>query len=254
MRRHRKDRLTEALAQLKQEGRSQEPPRQVVDETLRRITECESCHQEQRAASRTMAPGERILPIRSLSRLVAAAAIFVVVGYAVGRLSAPKPLNLDEIRTAMTPAVAAAVEPALRARLADQMRDEYQTALAGLYVHVKEELTDQYRHDLDRFAVQTLAASNALTNELLTQLVHKIDAAQNEDLRRVARALYEIEMNRVQDRTQLASGLQTLAYRTEDELSRTKDAIVQLAADSGPADFDRPPVAPGKTYYEGNKP
>lgn len=254
MRRHRKDRLREALAQLKQEGRSQEPPHEVVDETLRRITQRESCHREQNATSRAMAPGERILPIRSLSRLVAAAAVFLVAGYAIGRLSAPKPLNLDEIRSALTPAVAVAVEPALRARLADEIRGDCQTALAGLYVHVKEELTDQYRHDLDRFAVQTLAASNALTNELLAQLVQKIDAAQSEDRRRVGRALYEIEMNRVQDKTQLASGLQTLAYRTEDELSRTKDAIIQLAADSGPTDFDRPPVEPEKTYHERNKP
>jgi hypothetical protein len=254
MRRHRKDRLTEALAQLQQEGQSQEPPRQVVDETLRRIAGCEASRRECSAAPRSVASGGHILPMRSLARLVAAAAVFAVAGYAVGRVSAPKPLNLDEIRTALTPAVAAALEPALRARLADEMRDEYQTALAGLYVRVKEELTDQYRHDLDRFAVQTLAASNALTNELLTQLVHKIDAAQNDDLQRVARALYEIEMNRVQDKTQFASGLQTLAYRTEDELSRTRDAIVQLAAYSGPTDSDRPPVQPGETYDKRNKP
>ena len=88
-------------------------------------------------------------------------------------------MDLDQLREALTPAVAAALEPALRQRLADEMRHDYQVALAGTYVRVKEELTEQYRNDLNRFAIQTLAASNAVTNELLTQLVQNIDTAQD---------------------------------------------------------------------------
>jgi hypothetical protein len=230
---------------MKHEGQSQEVPKEVVDETVRRIADSGPC----------------ILPIRhpqsairNCLRLAAAAAVLVLAGYAVGRLSAPKPMDLDQIREALTPAVAAAIEPALRARVVDEMRDDYQIALAGLYVRVKEELTEQYRNDLNRFAVQTLAASNAVTNELLTQLVQNIDTAQTQDLRRITRALYEMEMNRVQDKTQLASGLQTLAYRTEDELSRTKRELAQFLVHARPAAFDLPPVEPRQTYDERNKP
>ncbi len=226
---------------MKHDGQSQEVPKEVVDKTLRSLAESGPCLLPIRSPQPT---------IRRLVRLAAAAAVLIVAGYAVGWLSAPKPLDLDQIREALTPAVAAAIEPALRARVVDEMRDDYQIALAGLYVRVKEELTEQYRNDLNRFAVQTLAASNAVTNELLTQLVQNIDTAQTQDLRRITRALYEIEMSRVQDKTQLASGLQTLAYRTEDELH----AIAQLVAHTRPTGFDLPPVEPRQTYKERNKP
>ncbi len=245
MKENHKDRLSQALDRLKQEALSHEPPQEVVDETLRRMADS----------------GARIVPIRrplstirSLFRLAAAAAVLIAAGFTAGRLSAPKPMNLDQIREALTPSVAAAIQPALRATIVDEMRDDYQIAWAGLYVRVKEELTEQYRNDLNRFAVQTLAASNAVTNELLTQLVQNIDTAQTQDLRRITRALYEIEMNRVQDKTQLASGLQTLAYRTEDELSRTNNAIAQLVAKTRPTGFDLPPVEPRQTDKERNKP
>ncbi len=247
----RKDKLSEAIARLKQEGVSQELPKEVADQTLQRIADC---------GLRIADSRERVQPlhnprfaIRHL-RLAAAAAVFVLVGYTIGRLAAPKPMDLDQLRDALAPSVAAAIEPALRARVADEMRRDYQIALAGTYVRVKEELTEQYRSDLNRMATQMLAASNAVTNELLTQLVQSIDTAQTQDLRRITRALYEIEMNRVQDKTQLASGLQTLAYRFEDDLSRTKSAIAQLAADTRPAGFDLPPVEPRQTYKERNKP
>ncbi len=114
--------------------------------------------------------------------------------------------------------------------------------MAGTYVRIKEELTEQYRDDLSRSRMQILAASNATTNELLTQLAQSIDTAQTQDLRRIAQFLYEIETSREQDKTQLASGLQTLAYRTEDELSRTQRAIAQLLVEARPTDSQIPPV------------
>jgi hypothetical protein len=248
----RRDKLPEAVARLKQEGLSQELPKEVVDETLRRIADRGSRIADSDTRIRSVRNPKSA--IRNLFRVAAAAAVFVLLGYTAGRLATPKPMDLDQLRDALAPSVAAAIEPALRARLADEMRHDYQLALAGTYLRVKEELTEQYRSDLNRFALQTLAASNAVTNELLTQLVQNIDTAQTQDLRRITRALYEMEMNRVQDKTQLASGLQTLAYRTEDELSRTNDAIAQLAADTRPTAFDLPPVEPRQTYKERNEP
>ncbi len=240
----REDKLSEAVARLKQEGLSQELPKEVVEETLRRIADCGLGIADSGTGIRSIRhPGSAL---RNLFKLAGAAAVLVLLGYTAGRLTTPKPMDLDQLRDALTPSVAAALEPALRAKLADEMRRDYQLALAGTYVRVKEELTEQYRNDLNRFALQTLAASNAVTNELLTQLVQNIDTAQTQDLRRITRALYEIEMNRVQDKTQLASGLQTLAYRT--------NAIAQVVANTRPAGLDLPPVEPGKTFDERNKP
>jgi len=259
--RERRDKLSEAMARLKQEGQTQEVPKEVVDETLRRIAagefpprigvRGENIADGETARARIRNPQSQI---RSLFRLAAAAAVFVLLGYTAGRLSAPQPLDLDELRQTLAPSVAAAIEPAIRKRVVEDIRHDFQLALAGTYLRVKEELTEQYRNDLNRFAIQFLAASNATTNELLTQLVQSIDTAKAQDLRRIARALSEIEMNRVQDKTQLASGLQTLAYGMEDELSRTKREIAQLLVDVRPAGFDVPQVEPRQTHDERNQP
>jgi hypothetical protein len=232
----RKDILADALAQLKQEGQSQSVPKEVLDQILERISDF---------GLRTADSGTHTLPIRNrqsairrLGRLAAAAAVLVLAGYAAGRLSAPEPMSLEQLHDALAPSLAASIEPAIRERLIEDMRRQYQLALANTYVHLKEELTQQYREDLNRYAMQTLAASNAVTNELLAGLMQTIDTAKAQDLRRIAQTLYEIERNRVQDKEQLASGLQTLAYRTEGELARTKRQIAQLLIDVRPEAFE----------------
>jgi hypothetical protein len=101
-------------------------------------------------------------------------------------------------------------------------------AWAGSYVQLKEELNEQRRRDLDTYAVQTLAASNALTNQLLKELIESLNAAKMEDYNRIARAIYKIETNRLKDKTQLANGLETLAYQTEDKLARNRQYLSQL--------------------------
>ncbi len=231
----REDKLPEAIARLKQEGLAPELPKEVVDETLRKMAD---------DRWRIAVSGTPTRSIRGLLKVAAAAAVFVLLGYTAGRLTTPTSLDPDQLRDTLVPSVAIAIEPTIRARLADEMRRDYQLALAGTYVRVKEELTEQYRSDLNRMAIQMLAASNAVTNELLTQLVQTIGTAQTQDRRQMTRALYEMEMNRVQDKTQFASGLQTLVYRFEDDLSRTNNAIAQLAADTHPAGSNLPPVKP----------
>jgi hypothetical protein len=231
-----RDILAEALAQLKKQGLSQQPPKTVVDETIRRLAEArpttvDAAHRDSR----------HIFLGRMAVAAPLAAAALILLGFAIGRLTGPAPLDLDELREALAPSVAASIEPALRARLIEDARQRYQVALAASYVKLKEELTQQYRDDLNRFAVQTLAASNAVTNRLLAELVENIDTAQTQDLDRIARALHQIELNRVQDKTQLAAGLQTLASRTEDELSRTRQAFVQLLVNYQPEDLGPEP-------------
>ncbi len=232
----RKDILADALAQLKQQGRSQEVPKEVLDQTLQRIADGGLRLAD--SSTQALPTRNRRFAIRSLGRLAAAAAVLVLAGYTAGRLSAREPMSLEQLHDALVPSLAASLEPAIRERLIEDTRRQYQLALANTYVHLKEELTQQYRDDLNRYAMQTLAASNAVTNELLAGLMQTIDTAKAQDLRRIAQTLYEIERNRVQDKEQLASGLQTLAYRTEDELARTKRQIAQLLIDARPEGFE----------------
>ena len=224
--RREKDTLAEAIEQLKKLGSANPLPQDTVDETVRRIADC---------GVRTV-DSDQPSPRARIGVKFAAAAVFLLAGYVVGRAAAP---DVDQLREALTPAVAASLEPALRQRLAEEMRDHYDVALAGTYVRLKEELAQQYRDDLNRFAVQTLAASNATTNALLADLVAAIDTAQAQDLRRIALALSQIDAKRVEDKTLLAAGLQTLAYRTEDELARTKKVLARFLMDESPQEAPR---------------
>jgi len=251
-----KDLLAEAIEQLRRAGLSQPVPKELLDETIKRLAEC-------RPESGVAALRDRLHAGNGTSsrrglfgpglRWVAAAAALILAGYAAGRLSAPAPMDLEELRAALAPSIAASIEPVLRAELNEDMKQQYQVALASTYVRLKEELTQERRDDLNRFAMQTLAASNATTNALLANLVQAIDTAQAQDRRSVALAISRIEAKRLQDRTQLATGLQTLAFRTEDELSRTKKVLARLLIGEVPPEVESPQELPKDTPNERSK-
>jgi len=248
-----RDLLAEAIERLKQAGLSQPAPKKLLDETIKRLAECRAESGE--AASRNRlhigsGPASRRGLFGPGLRWFAAAAALILAGYAVGRLSAPAPMDLEELRAALTPSIAAAVEPVLRAKLSEDLKQQYQVALASTYVRLKEELAQEHRDDLNRFAMQTLAASNATTNALLANLVQAIDTAQAQDRRSVALAISQIEAKRLQDRTQLAAGIETLAFRTEDELSRTKKVLARLLIDEVPQEVESPQELPKDTPNE----
>ncbi|MBN1505888.1 MAG: hypothetical protein JW955_03535 [Sedimentisphaerales bacterium] len=247
--RHEKDILAEAIEQLKKQVAANPLPQEVMDEAVRRIAECGMRNAQAGAERLSLRRPHSAVRIRFGLRFAAAAA-FLLVGYVAGRAAAP---DVDQLRETLTPAVAASLEPALRERLAGEMRDHYDVALAGTYLRLREELAQQYRDDLNRFAVQMLAASNATTNALLAELVQTIDTAQAQDLRRIASALSQIEAKRIQDKRQLAAGLQTLAYRTEDELSQTKRVLVRLLTSETPQEIELPQQPLKKTFNERNE-
>jgi uncharacterized membrane protein len=236
-----KDVLAEALAQLKQQGLFEQPPTAVAEETIRRLAEAQRTAGEVGATVAAPRSPKRIFPGRTAVRLSLGAAAMVLLGYALGRNSRPASVDMDELRETLAPVVAASIEPAIRQELMEELRRRYDGALVAGYVRVKEELTQQYRDDLNRFAVQMLTASNAATNQHLAALVENIDTIQAQDRKRIAQVLHQIELNRVQDRTQLAKGLQTLASRTEDKLLETRQQVVQLFANYQPDDSGLPP-------------
>ena len=96
------------------------------------------------------------------------------------------------------------------------------------YIQIKNDLTEQYRADLNRFAVQTFTASNTVTNRLLEELVQSIKISRLQDRQLVAAALEEIESQRVQDTTQLGTALVGLAATTDTKLQQTKQDMVKL--------------------------
>ena len=215
--------LENAIEALKNEQIPPGPPQELVKSTLAKLTETEE--QEDTATSRN-----RILifndlkAAKSLTKIAAAAVLLIAAGYAAGRLSAPQAPDMEQIR--------AALEPSIRQKLLDDTKQYMQVGLANAYVRIKDELSEQYRQELNRVALQSVAASNAVTNELLTQLVESFNEAQSQERQRIATTLGQIESRRRQDRTDLSNALTTLAVQTEDELMRTKQDMAQFLSNT----------------------
>ena len=199
------------------------PPPQLTDATVAKLTEAASSFQEE---IKTIKSTDRIKLIKGLIKFAAAAVILIASGYAIGLLSAPKTPDIEQLQ--------AALEPAIRQNLLQEMKLYWQVSLAGGYSQLKDELQQQYRRDLSNFAIQTLAASSAVTNQRLEELIDVINTAQTQDRRWFASALNQIEHNRLQDKTQFAAGLETLALQTEDELQRTRQDMVKLLSYTPP--------------------
>ena len=217
--------LEKAVKALKNELVPPGPPQELSNATSAKLAEAsDEPHTE--TVSGQIRIVERFKVAKSLTKIAAAAVLLIVAGYAAGRLSTPPPPDVEQLR--------AAIEPAIRDQLLDQMKQYLQLGMANSYIQIKDDLSQQYRQDLNRFAVQTLAASNAVTNELLTELIESINTTQAQDLRRIAAALEQIELNRLHDKAQLVGGLETLAYQTEDELQRTRQDMVRFLVNTRP--------------------
>ena len=150
---------------------------------------------------------KRNLIIPAIRRWAVAAVLLIAVGFIVGKLTAS--------------------QPALYDRLLAQLQKQQQMDTANSLILLKDHLSQQFRHDLNDFAVQTLTASGMVTNQRLTELIEAIQAAQDQDRRWVAAALDQIEYNRLRDSAGLANNLQTLAVNTSNELSRTREDMAK---------------------------
>ena len=152
-----------------------------------------------------------------ITKFAAAAVLLIAAGYATGRLSAPQPLDVEELKAALETSLKASLEPAIRQDLIAQLNKQWQSAFAVNSAQLKEELHQQVRRDLTEFAAQTLAASGTLTNQRLMELIRLIEAARIRERQQVAAALQQIE----QEKIQLRNGLLAVAAQT-NELMGTK--------------------------------
>jgi len=202
-----------ALEALRNEQIPPGPSKELAADTAAKLAE--AAGNTENAETRLI----RLQPLRNLAKIAAAAVLLILAGYAAGRLSGPKPPDIEQLR--------AAIEPAIRQDLLDEINSNMLASLEKGYTQIKDELSRQYRQDLDRTAMQTLAASNTVTNQLLAKLIDSIKDSQLQERRLVAAALEQIESNRLRDRSQLSSAVAALAVQTEDELIRTKKDVAQ---------------------------
>jgi hypothetical protein len=222
--------LEKAVEALKNEQIPPGPPQEVTHSTIAKLTETAGRADTVKLDNRIWII-EELKAAKSLTKIAAAAVLFITAGYAAGRLSAPRAPNMEQIQ--------AALEPKIRQNLLDETRQYLQLGLANGYIRIRDEISQQYRQDLSRVALQSVAASNAVTNELLTELIESFNEAQNQDRQLVTAALRQIESRRLQDRTELTDALSTFALQTEDELMRTKEDMAHFLSYTQPDQSNR---------------
>jgi len=199
--------LEKAIEALKNEQIPSGPPRELVDSTVAKMAEISEQTDAVEQKNRIL-NFESPRASKSLTKIAAAAVLLIAAGYAAGRLAAPRPPDMAQIR--------AALEPEIRKSLLDETKQYLQLGLAKAYVRIQDELSQQYREDLRRAVLQSVAASNTVTNELLTELIESFSEAQNQDRQLVAAALGRLESRRQQDRTDLTNAITTLALQNEE--------------------------------------
>jgi len=202
------DRIHERLKALSQAGPTQEATHRAIQKVRDSLTT-----DEVRRVG--LAPPSFL----SLTKLAAAAVLMIGLGYLGGRLSAPEPLDAEQLRADIESSVRASLELAIRQDLLKEMDTRWDSAFAARSVELKDEFQQQVRRDLMEFAAQTLVYTGSQTDQRLAELVEQIHAARVQDRRRVAEALQYLESNRLQDKTQFGNGLVTLAARTNELLS-----------------------------------
>jgi hypothetical protein len=222
----KKDIVDKAVDALKSEQVPGGPPKEVVDGLVAKLAE----------ASGVPPPGtiRRKIEAIGFPKLAAAAVLLVVASYAVGRLTAPRDPDLQQLQYALEGSLKSSLEPAIRQNLLEELKKYWQLALAGSYVQLKDDLGLQFRSEMNEFGVQILTASGTVTNRRLTELIEAIDAAQTQERRWIAAALEQIELNRLQDSGELRNDLATFAVQTGGELLRTKQDVARWIAYSRP--------------------
>jgi aminopeptidase N len=149
----------------------------------------------------------RLPPI--VAKLAAAAVLLIGAAFLAGRLSAPKPVEIEALQANLESSLKSSLEATIRRELLDEMDNRLQLALAAERDTLKQELRQQVAHDLDVFAEKTLTAVGNMTDQRFMEFARMVEAARIKDRQRVA-AAFEYMGSR------FGNGLVTLAAHTND--------------------------------------
>jgi len=109
--------LDKAVEALKNEQIPPGPPQEVIESTIIKLTETAEQTDTIKLDKRIRII-EGLKAAKSLVKIAAAAVLLIAAGYATGRLSGPQPLDMAQIQ--------AALEPKIRQRLLDEMKQYVQ--------------------------------------------------------------------------------------------------------------------------------
>ena len=168
-----------------------------------------------------------------MARFAAAAVLLISFGYVGGWFSSRRLLGMEQFKSAL--------ESDIRQNLLVEISHDRKLALASYhndfekqFNELRAELNQQHRRDLNEFAVKTLAASSAVTNQLLRDLIKSIAVVQTRDRQLFVSALNHVNSNRLQDKTLFRNGLAAVAVQTADELRQTKLDVAKFLVQAQP--------------------
>ncbi|MBN2312511.1 MAG: hypothetical protein JXM79_01190 [Sedimentisphaerales bacterium] len=151
-----------------------------------------------------------------ISKLAVAAVLLIATGYFAGHFFASPSVDIEELR--------AALEPAIRRNLEEQMKQNFELALHRHVTQLKEDLAGQFHREMKEFSARTLVASRMATEQRLIELVQLIEATRAVDHRQIAAALERIETHRLYDKTRLGEGLIKLAAQKNEMSGDSPDS------------------------------
>lgn len=183
--------------------------------------------------------GIRSIFAGSVGRFAAAAVFLIAAGFLAGRVSSEA--DIEQLELALEDRLTSSIETAIRKDLLAEVDRSWRSALASHNAKLSDEfsrftveLRERRQTELNEFAAKILAASNAVTHQLLDDLVQAIASAQDQDRQLVTAVMRHIESNRIKDTARLNVGLAALAEQTYGELAQTKRSVAQLAGAISP--------------------
>jgi len=150
----------------------------------------------------------RLPPI--LAKLAAAAVLMIGAGYIGGHLSAPEPMDMQQIQASLESSLKSSLEPALRRDLLNEFDNRLQLALAADNDALKQELARQVRRDMETYAEQTLTTVSNLMEQRLMNFARMLEEARIKERRHVAAAFDYMG-------SQFEDGLVTLAAQRDNQ-------------------------------------
>lgn len=172
-------------------------------------------------------------------RWSAAAVILLGAGVLAGWAGGSKSVDPEALRQDIETSVTASIQPAIEKNLRWQLGQEMVVTLANYRAQVSEALYQQIQLQLKEYALQTLTASGAQTNQLLEQLLEAVKVSQLEERQIYASILKQLEMERLRDQEQLRNEFVLFAEETGGRLMETQKDVAQLLT-YGPKEIPQP--------------
>ncbi len=152
----------------------------------------------------------RIVPLLGgFARTAVAAVLILGAGMAIGRVTAPRPVDVEQLRADLQSSVVAALKPTVQESMLAEGDRRLESALAANNVQFKAEIAEHMRQDLRVFAADLMSGTQTLVDRRFADVVQLIEAARLTDRRQVAKALDQIK-------TQTGKGFLRLATLTEE--------------------------------------